>query len=192
MGMSVQTAIHAFCFARTLSMHTVATERKFCSIHAYILIACSFLEASKSNIHHYVSHLCLESICSIWGCRREQLLAPIQCQPPWHMFIYLHLTSVFQTHSLSISDLHTWRKPTPNQPTNIWCFPLIPTSVLPGFIHSSSTILSESYLTQTIALAHLAPRWTWIKKSEYIRGMLTCSYCPAPQITIRLPARLLC
>lgn len=42
MGMSLQTAIHAFCFALTLVVHTVASERKFCSIHAYILIACSF------------------------------------------------------------------------------------------------------------------------------------------------------
>lgn len=73
--MSLQTAIHAFCFALTLSMYTVASARKFCSIHAYILIACSFLEASRSNIYHFVSHLCLESICSIWGCRREQMLA---------------------------------------------------------------------------------------------------------------------
>lgn len=42
MEMSLKTVIRAFCFAHTLSMHTVASERKSCSIHAYILIACSF------------------------------------------------------------------------------------------------------------------------------------------------------
>lgn len=62
--MSLKTIIHAFCFAHALLMHTVASERNFCSIHAYILIACSFLEAGKSNIYHFVSQFCLESICS--------------------------------------------------------------------------------------------------------------------------------
>lgn len=66
----LKTVIHAFYFARALSMHTVDSERKFRSIHAYILIACSFLEAGKSNIYHFVSHLCLKSICSTCGDAR--------------------------------------------------------------------------------------------------------------------------
>lgn len=118
MGMSLQTAVHAFCFALSLSVHTVATERKFCSIHAYILIACSFLEARKSNIYHFVLHLCLESICSTWGCRREQLLAPIQCQPPRHMFIYLHLTSNIISNSLPIHFRSAYMKKTHSKPAN--------------------------------------------------------------------------
>lgn len=124
MGMSLQTAIHAFCFALTPSMYTVASERKFCSIHAYILIACSFLEASKSNIYHFVSHLCLESICSIWGCRREQLLAPIQCQPPQNMLIYLHLTSNSVSNSLTIHFRSAYMKKThPNSANKYLVFP---------------------------------------------------------------------
>lgn len=193
MGMSLQTAIHAFCFALTLSVHIVASQRKFCFIHAYILIACSFLEASKRNIYHFVSHLCLESICSISGCRREQLLAPIQYQPPWHMFIYLHLTSDSISNALTIPFRSPYMKnPTPNQLTNTWHFPLISTSVWAGFIHSSSTILSESCLTQTIVWAHLAPSWTWMKKSEATWAMSTHSCYPAPQITIRSLTGLLC
>lgn len=118
MGMSLQTAIHAFCFALTLSVHTVASQRKFCFIHAYILIACSFLEASKRNIYHFVSHLCLESICSISGCRREQLLAPIQYQPPWHMFIYLHLTSDSISNALTIPFRSPYVKKPHPKPAN--------------------------------------------------------------------------
>lgn len=124
MGMSLQTAIHAFCFALTLSVHTVASQRKFCFIHAYILIACSFLEASKSNIYHFVSHLCLESICSILGCRREQLLAPIQYQPPWHMFIYLHLTSDSISNALTIPFRSPYmKKPHPKPANKYLAFP---------------------------------------------------------------------
>lgn len=133
MGMSLQTAIHAFCFTLALSVHTVASERKFCSIHAYILIACSFLEASKSNIYHFVSHLCLENICSVWGCRREQLLAPVQCQPPWCMFIYLHLTSDSVSDSLTIPFRSAYMKKTHPKPANIWRFPLISTCF--GWFH---------------------------------------------------------
>lgn len=46
-------------------------------LHSYILNACSFLEAGKSNIHHFVSHLCLKSICSTCGDAQEsKLLLP--------------------------------------------------------------------------------------------------------------------
>lgn len=70
-------------------------------------------------------------------------------------------------------------------------FPWYP-HVLAGFIHFSSTILSESCLTQTIVLAHLAPSWTWMKKSEDMWAMSTCSYYSAPQITSRPLTGLLC
>lgn len=124
MEMLLKTAIHAFCFARALSMHTTASEGKFCFLHAYVLIACSLLGAGKSNIYHFVSHLCLKSICSICGDAWEQLLAPIQYQPHRHTFIYLRLTAwwsqaAFQTHSLYPSDLHAWKEKI-EQTINTW------------------------------------------------------------------------
>lgn len=124
MEMPFKTVTHAFCSAHALSMHTAASDRKFCFLHAYILTACSLLGAGKSNIYHFVSRLCLRSICSAFGDAREQLLAPIQYQPHRHTFIYLHLTAwwsqtAFQTHSLCPSDLHAWKKKI-KQTINTW------------------------------------------------------------------------